>query len=160
MDVYSYNGNNVEPGDLTGWLPKKNCRMKINFPASMSDTVAASIMELIKSKDVADILLYGAVSFISSEEDSKLFPSNDYILLVTPTSVATKITNTDNSTYIVHADGDRVIYMLSDDSILQDTCSGVLLVKDGDSVSVRVDSLTSVVDDCSSGEDSDWVIGL
>jgi hypothetical protein len=160
MDVYSYNGNNVEPGDLTGWLPKKNCRIKINFPASMSDTVAASIMELIKSKEVADILLYGAVSFISSEEDSKLFPSTDYIILVVPSNVATKITNIDNSAFVVHADGDRVIYMLSGDSILQDVSSGILLIKDNDTISARVDSITSVVDDNSNGEDSDWIIGL
>ena len=160
MDVFTYTGNNVEPGDLTGWLPKKNCRIVINFPAGMSEDSIVAIGELIKSKTVSDILLYGAVSFVSSEDDSSLFPRDQYSILVVPTNVATHITNIDNSAFIAHADGTRVIYIMAVDSILSDDTAGAVVIKDGDEISIKVDSIVSIEGADPSDESSDWVIGL
>lgn len=159
MDVFTYTGDTVVPEDQTNWLPKKNCRIKINFPASMSDSVADSLIELIRSKTMSDILLYGAVTFISSEEDSKLFPSSEYSLLVVPSNIATHITNVDNSAFVVFADGVRSIFMLNDNSILYNDKSGDYITKSGDTIEVRADSV--IYSDAPSDDSkSDWIFAL
>ena len=159
MDVFTYTGDIVVPEDQTNWLPKKNCRIKINFPAGMSESVASSLVELIRSKTMSDILLYGAVSFISSEEDSKLFPSSEYALLVIPSNVATHINNIDNSAFVVFADGVRSIFMLNDGSILHNDKTGDYIMKTDDGISIRVDSVI-----CSEAPkddtNSDWIFAL
>lgn len=159
MDVFTYTGDTVVPEDQTNWLPKKNCRIKINFPAGMSESMASSLVELIRSKTMSDILLYGAVSFISSEEDSKLFPSSEYALLVIPSSVATHINNIDNSSFVVFADGVRSIFMLNDDSILHNDKTGDYIMKTDDGICVRADSV--ICSDAPKDDtNSDWIFAL
>lgn len=159
MNVYTYTGDSIIPEDPTGKLPKKNCRIKINFPSSMSESVAESLISSIKSKSMSDILLYGAVSFVSSGEDSQLFPASDYILLSVPAKLIPHIDNVDNSAFLVYADGTQSIYVLDVDSVLHCITTGDYIIKDGDSAILRpAGCAVSTIQDTE--DTQDWVIAL
>lgn len=158
MDVFTYTGDTVISGDQTNWLPKKNCRIKINFPAGMSEATADSLISSIKGKTVSDILLYGAVSFISSDEDSTLFPSSDYALLVVPSNIAIHFSNINNSAFVVFADDKKTIYMLDADSMLYCGQTNHYISKVGDIITIKSDGIACLAPP--PADSSDWVFAL
>lgn len=158
MDVYTYSDGIITAGDLTGLLPKKNCRIKINFPADASESYVAHTVAAIEDKTRSDILLHGVVTFVESTADSQLFPSSEYSLLVIPAEAVTTVVNVDYSAFEVLADSERCVFLLCDDSVICDKNSGKLIVRDDGVLTVR-DELLAVVNG-HADEGGDWVFEL
>lgn len=125
MKCFTYNKNKITAGVLStdSKTELKTCALSINMPA---DWDIETFLDLIKSKEYCDILLYCNVKISEGDSNSSVFPE-DCILLYC-TDKATDITNIENSCLEIRTEGTDVCYVLFNNSILFDVESSKYII--------------------------------
>lgn len=130
MRCFTYNKNKIASGVLSTDFKTnlKTCALSINMPA---DWDVETFLELIKSKEYCDILLYCNVKITEGDSNSSVFPE-DCILLYCMNK-AMYITNIENSCLEIRTEGTDICYVLFNDSALFDAETSKYIINDNGS---------------------------
>ena len=125
MKCYTYTNNTIDSGVFSSDKKTKlfTCAFSINMP---EDWDTESFLNLIKSKDFCDILLYCNTKITEGDSNSSVFPPD--CLLVCCKDKAVDMLNMYDSCLEIRTEGLDIYYVLFNNSILFDEKSNKYII--------------------------------
>ncbi len=125
MKCFKYNSSKIAQGVEVAGKKLKTCEILVKLPNDWSGEV---FIQMVKSREFADVFLYTCVELCEGDTVSSIFPEGCFVLEM-PCPVS--YTNYDNSALELDVTSDRVLVVLFDNSCVYDKDTDKYITNDG-----------------------------
>lgn len=130
MKCYTYTSGQLTPGIELNGKNQKTCAINLNIPFNWDD---AAFIQSLRSREYADILLYGVTKVVEGDSCSSVFPANCALIRVLD---ILSVKNHEDSCFELGLTSDKIEFILFDGSSLSDAETGNYLVNDNGELKV------------------------